>query len=268
MNILETIVDHKRGEVASRKRGTRISDLAQTEFYGAGTRSMTRAIAQAKTFAIIAEFKRSSPSAGTRREGPSPVEVAREYAANGAAGISVLTDERFFSGTIQDLRSVRESILLPVLRKDFIIDEFQVHEAKSCGADAVLLIAGILDKAHLADLHAAAGELGLEALVELYDEKEIDRLDLDRMRLIGINNRDLRSFEIDLGRTVTMAAHFAPVKGITLVSESGIREPSDLLKLLACGVRSALIGEHFMKSSSPGASLRELLKGVGHETQG
>ncbi len=142
-----------------------------------------------------------------------------------------------------------------------------MHEAKSCGADAILLIAGILEKAHLADLHAAARELGLEALVELYDEKEIDRLDLDRMRLIGINNRDLRSLDVDLGRTVSMAAHFETMRDITLVSESGIRAPSDLLTLLACGVRSALIGEHFMKSASPGRSLRELLKGVEHETE-
>src|SRR5689334_10665847 len=152
MNILETIVDHKRTEIATRKREMRVYDLAQSEFYRSGTRSMTRAIAQTGRIAVIAEFKRSSPSAGTLKNSLSPAEVARDYEANGAAGISVLTDERFFSGTNRDLQSVRESVHLPVLRKDFIIDEFQVHEAKSCGADAVLLIAGILERTHLAEL--------------------------------------------------------------------------------------------------------------------
>jgi indole-3-glycerol phosphate synthase len=268
MNILQTIVDHKREEIASRKRGVRISDLAQTEFYDRDTRSLTQALERAGKIAIIAEFKRSSPSAGILKNDQSPAGVARDYAANGAAAISVLTDERFFAGTNHDLQSVREAVDLPLLRKDFIIDEFQVHEAKSCGADAILLIAAILEKGHLADLHAAARELGLEALVELYDEKEIDLLDTGTMHLLGINNRDLRSLKVDLDRTVTMSGHFAGMREITLVSESGIREPADLLKLLACGVRSALIGEFLLKSASPGNALRELLNGVGRETQG
>jgi indole-3-glycerol phosphate synthase len=268
MNILTTIVDHKLEEIAARKREVRISDLSQMEFYGRKACSITEALRRVKPIAIIAEFKRSSPSAGVMNNRLSPVDAALEYAANGAAALSVLTDERYFSGTNMDLLRTRESLLLPLLRKDFIVDEYQVHEAKACGADAILLIAAILDKPHLADLHAAARELGLECLVELYDEKEIDLLDLDRMRLIGINNRDLRSFSVNLDRTAAMAGHFAAMKEVTLVSESGIRTSSDLRKLIACGVRSALIGELFMKSPSPGKALHELLEGVENETAG
>lgn len=266
MNILETIVEHKREEIAARKRSVRISDLSESEFYARKTGSLTEALRRSKTIAIIAEFKRSSPSGGVLMNGLSPRDVALDYAANGAAAVSVLTDERFFSGTNEDLRCVREALPLPLLRKDFIVDEYQVHEAKACGADAILLIAAILDTSHLSDLHAAARELGLEALVEVYEEKEIDRLDLDRMHLIGVNNRDLKSLSVDLSRTVAMAGRFAAVKEITLVSESGIRAAGDLLKLMACGVRAALIGEFFMKSPSPGKALRELLNGVEHET--
>jgi indole-3-glycerol phosphate synthase len=173
-----------------------------------------------------------------------------------------LTDERFFSGALADLTSVRLASALPLLRKDFIIDEYQLHEAKAHGADAILLIAGILDRSQISDLYDAARNLGLEALVELYDEKELNLLDLDRMTLVGINNRDLRSFTVDLDRTFAIARHLASVPEMTIVSESGIRNSDDLKRLIDGGVHAALVGETLLKSKSPGQALRDLLAGL------
>jgi indole-3-glycerol phosphate synthase len=267
MNILESIVDHKREEVATHKGATRVSDLMETELYASPVRSLSAALKAAPLFGIIAEFKRSSPSAGVLNGGRSPAAAAREYASAGAAAVSVLTDERFFSGTLADLRSARGAVGIPLLRKDFIIDEYQLYEARASGADAVLLIAAILDKLQLADLHDAAIGIGLEALVELYDEREVDLLDQDRMRLVGVNNRDLRSFEVDLNRTLALAGRLRTSDEVTVVSESGIRGSEDLRTLLGWGVRAALIGELLMKSALPEKALRDLLLGVGRESE-
>ena len=262
MNILETIVEHKREEIAGRKKQTPVSALADLEFYGRTAVSLRRAIRRSEGMAIIAEIKRASPAAGILRHELNPAELAREYSESGAAAVSVLTDERFFSGSLADLESVRHATSVPLLRKDFIIDEYQLHEAKAYGADAVLIIAGILEKSQLSEHHDAARELGLDSLVELYEEKELNLLDLDRMTLLGVNNRDLRSFAVDLDRTFAIARHLASVPDITIVSESGIRDSDDLKKLLAGGIRAAIIGTTLLKSKSPGEALRELLAGL------
>jgi len=264
MNILETIVEHKREEITTRKSKVKSSALSDMEFYVRQPLSMTKALRQERRFSIIAEIKRSSPTAGSIKQNISPQSLAQEYESNGAAGISVLTDERFFSGTLDDLKCVRQAVSLPLLRKDFIIDEYQLFEAKAYGADAILLIAAILEKSQLMEYHSAAGELGLECLVELYEQKEIDKLNFDRMKLIGINNRDLRTFTIDLNRTFEIAQHVP--KDMTLVSESGIQSSNDLMRLKSAGVHAALIGEYLMKAVQPGKALKELLQDLNNET--
>jgi len=260
MNILEKITEHKYEEVAARKRKVKVSALCDMEFFDRQTLSLIDALNRNNKFSIIAEFKRSSPMAADLRKNAIAEDVAREYEANGASAISVLTDERFFSGSLDDLRLVRHTVNLPILRKDFIIDEYQLYEAKSHGADAVLLIAALLETSQMRNLHTAAKELGLEALVELYKESELDMVDLDQMKLIGINNRDLRTFEVDLNQTITMAGQIP--KDVTIVSESGIHTADDLRRLHAAGVRAALIGEYFMKAEHPGKALQELLEGM------
>ncbi|HTK80840.1 MAG TPA: indole-3-glycerol phosphate synthase TrpC [Bacteroidota bacterium] len=259
MNFLKTIVEHKYEEVKRKKTAVRRSDLESMESFERGPSSLSKSLTR-EPFGIIAEIKRSSPSAGVLRRDLKPADVAKAYEANGAAAVSVLTDERFFSGSIDDLKTVRASVGLPVLRKEFIVDEYQVFEAKAFGADAILLIAAILDPAQMHELFMAATELKLECLVELYDVSEIDKLDFDTMRLVGINNRDLKTFIIDIQRTLTMASHLPP--GITVVSESGITSPDDLNRLKDHDIRAALIGEYLMKSDRPGETLRKLLDGV------
>lgn len=265
MNILETIIEHKYEEVASRKRKVSASDLRDVEGFTRTPFDLRGSLCSAPVFGIIAEIKRSSPSAGTLRKSVVPSTTAIEYAAHGAAGISILTDNHFFGGSLDDLRDVRNSVSLPLLRKDFIIDPFQVIEAKSYGADAVLLIAAILEKPQLLDLFEAAKELKLQCLVELYDEKEIDILDFDKMKLVGVNNRDLRTFTVNIDHTLNLARNIP--KDVTLVSESGIATSDDLIKLKNNYISAALIGEHFMKAESPGKALKQLLDGMMNERQ-
>ena len=242
----------------------KVSALSDMEYFNRGPRSLRDALDRIQPFAVIAELKRSSPSAGALRVNMNCPGIARDYESNGAAGISVLTDERFFSGSLEDLLAVRKSVEIPVLRKDFILHEYQLIEAKAYGADAVLLIAGILERSQLHELNAAAAELGLEALIELYDESEIDILDLERMKLLGINNRDLRTFEIDVHRSIAMAGKLPDDS--TLVSESGLRTSDDLRRLRNAGIRAALIGEHFMNSERPGQALKNLLQDFDDDT--
>ncbi len=257
MNILEKITEHKYEEVAARKRKVEVSALCDMEFFDQQTLSLRDALNRDSKFSIIAEFKRSSPTADEFRKNAVAEDVAREYEAHGASAISVLTDERFFSGSLDDMCRVRHTVDLPILRKDFIIDEYQLCEAKAHGGDAVLLIAAVLETSQMLNLYIAARELGLEALVELYSECELDMVDLDQMKLLGINNRDLRTFEVDLNRTITVARQIP--KDVTIVSESGIHTADDLRRLQAAGVRAALIGECFMKAEHPGKALQELL---------
>ena len=235
----------------------------EMEHFTRQTRSLRDELERARPFAVIAELKRSSPSAGALRMNVRCPDVAREYESNGAAAVSVLTDERFFSGSLEDLHAVRGSVGLPLLRKDFIIHEYQIAEAKAYGADAVLLIAAILERSQLHELFIAASERGLECLIELYDESEIDILDLDRMKLIGINNRDLRTFTIDVGRSIAMAGKLPD--DATVVSESGIRTPDHLRRLRDAGIRAALIGEYFMSADHPGQALNNLLRDFDNE---
>lgn len=262
MNILEEITRSKREELTVRKGMVTHAELAGSRYFRQPARSLIRSLVHNPQFGIIAEIKKGSPTKGRFMQVCDPAEIAKMYEDAGAAAISVLTDEKYFYGSLRDLESVRAHTSLPLLRKDFIIDEFQIFEAKASGADAVLLIAGILDKHQLSDLHSAAQELGLEALIELYESREIDNINFDRMKLIGINNRDLKTFTTDIQRTIQIASLLPG--DIHVVSESGISTVGDLKILRKAGIRSALIGETFMTSGHPGETLRMMLDGFIH----
>ena len=207
---------------------------------------------------IIAEFKRASPSVGTIRADLSPADVARDYQHGGACAISVLTEEEYFAGSIADLTAVRSSTHLPVLRKDFIVDAIQIYEAAVAGADAILLIVAALDDDSLGELRKVAeDELGLDALVEVHTSDELHRAVNRGAKIIGVNNRDLQTFEVSLNTSERLIAQ-APQNSI-MISESGLHDPEQLRHLQALGFRGFLIGEGLMRAKNPGIALRDLL---------
>lgn len=206
---------------------------------------------------IIAEFKRRSPSKGVIREDANPIEIARAYQAGGAVAMSVLTEEDYFDGSLDDLRQVKSTIDLPVLRKDFIVDEYQVYESAVAGADAILLIVAVLDDELLARLRRLAeDELHMDALVEVHTSEEMRRAVACGAKLIGVNNRDLRTFEVSLETSLSLARE-APA-GALLISESGLNNAADLQRLYDAGYRGFLIGETLMRAEDPAAALRSL----------
>ena len=206
---------------------------------------------------VIAECKRRSPSRGVLKADYDPVAQARIYDGAGAVAISVLTEPTFFDGALAHLAAVRDAVAAPLLRKDFVVDEYQLLEARAHGADAVLLIAGALDDGRLAALHRAAGALGLAALVEVHDVDELDRAVSAGASLVGVNNRDLRTLQVDVAASERLAARLP--RGVTAVSESGLRTPGDVARLHAMGYAAFLIGERLMTSADPGAALRDIV---------
>ncbi|MFI5253565.1 MAG: indole-3-glycerol phosphate synthase TrpC [Bacteroidota bacterium] len=257
MNILDTIIEHKLTEIESRKRDIKLSTLYATEWFGRTSHSLLMSVTNKPKFSIIAELKRSSPSAGEMNTMPAPEIYAQEYQENGAAAISVLTDSVFFKGNLSDLENVRRSVSIPLLQKEFIIDEYQIAEARAYGADAILLIVRILDRIQIDEYFEVARAYGMECLVEIYDEKDIDKINFDKIKLVGVNNRDLRTMEIDINRTPRIA-ELLP-SGCVIISESGIQSVDDLRLLKSHGIFAALIGELFMKSGNPGENLSRLL---------
>ena len=214
--------------------------------------------------ALIAEVKKASPSAGVICADFDPVRIARQYEAAGADCLSVLTDEKFFQGSLEYLKQIRASVKLPLLRKDFIIDERQILEAVEWGADAILLIVAILSDAQLKHFHTLATQAGLAALVEVHDEAELERALAAGARLIGVNNRDLKIFKVDLGTTERLAAKLRNAPGGVeklLVAESGIHTRDDVQRLANCGAQAILVGESLMKHSDIQAKVAELLAG-------
>ena len=242
-NILDRIVEVKRDEVrALRGRASELSSRAKD---AAPPRGFAAALRHPAEVRLLAEVKRRSPSAGEIRPGADPVEVAQAYQEGGAAALSVLTDRQFFGGELDFLVRVRQSVTLPVLRKDFVIDALQVHEARAAGADAVLLIVRILSDAQLADLHGLVRELGMDALVEVHTAGEMERALAAGCTLAGVNNRDLSTFVTDLDLSIRLAA---AVSGeVTLVAESGIRTAADVDRLGAAGFDAILVGESLMR---------------------
>ena len=206
---------------------------------------------------LIAEVKRASPSKGVLRENFDAVDIASTYERHGAACLSVLTDEPYFQGSLDNLRNVRSAVKLPLLRKDFILDTYQLYEARLAGADAVLLIAECLDDCHLRKLHNEAIELGMTPLVELYEPDNLDRVLAAGAMLVGINDRDLRSFATDLEHTLRLRERIPDE--CVVVSESGIRTPADVARLQAAGVHAVLVGESLVSSPDIGAAVDRLL---------
>jgi len=259
-NFLEKILSHKREEIQQRKAKVSEPELLNRLSSAAAPKSLIRAIRERETPVIIAELKKASPSAGLIRDDFNVQKLAQEYQQNGATALSVLTDETFFKGSLDFIRRIRPRIDLPILRKDFIIDAYQIAEARAAGADAILLITAALSKTQLRDLLAAARDLHLDALVEVHNIREAEIALAAGAELIGINNRDLRTFQVDLSVTESVAKMIPG--GVTRVGESGVHSPADAQRLLDAGAHALLIGTHFMKQSSPGAALGALIAAI------
>ncbi len=250
--ILDTIVEKKREEVAQLLR----DGLRPPEADIPPPRPFIAALVADGPAAVIAEAKKASPSKGLLRADFDPRRIARWYAAGGASAMSVLTDEDFFQGSLDYIPLVRAEVELPVLRKDFLIHEIQLRQAALWGADAVLLIAAILDAVQLRDYLQLAAELGLDVLTEVHDEAELDKALAAGARLVGINNRDLRTFTVDIETTFRLQRRI-PAE-IPVVSESGIRDEADMARLAGAGITAVLIGETLMRAADPAATLERL----------
>ena len=251
--ILDELVEGAREETEARRRKVPVSRLESR--FPDGVRSMRDALS-APGLSVIAECKKASPSQGVIREAYHPGDIAEMYEEAGAAAVSVLTENRQFLGGLEHLVEARSRCSLPLLRKDFIVAEYQLFEARAAGADAVLLIATVLDRHQLRDLMQAAKELDLECLVELYAASELDRVDFDLCTILGVNNRNLNTFEVDRGHAPAVLAH-APA-GVIRVAESGLRTPEDLAAVAEAGIDAVLIGETFMRAGHPGDALNHL----------
>lgn len=256
--ILDAILAHKRAEVAARRQKAPEAALRERRSWAEPRRGFRAAIARAQAPAVIAECKRASPSRGVIRADYDPAAHARGYARAGAAALSVLTDERFFQGALEHLAAARAACALPCLRKDFLVDPYQVAEARAWGADAVLVVVAGCPPALGAALLAAAAELDLDALVEVHDEAELAWAAGAGATLIGINNRDLTTFRTTL-ETTERLARLAP-RDALLVAESGIATKADVARMLAAGAHAVLVGEALMARADPGAALAELLR--------
>jgi indole-3-glycerol phosphate synthase len=257
MSILDEIVRHKRHEVAASKATTPRRALEAHCATLPAPRDFERALAPLQDRArLVAEVKRASPSRGVLKADLDPVALASTYARHGVDAISVLTDAQYFRGSLDDLRAVRAAVDVPLLRKDFTLDEYQLWEARAAGADAILLIVSILEPSRLSDLAAAAKGLGLAALVECHTAKELDVALATGARLIGINNRDLATFETRIDTTLALLPHIPP--GPTVVSESGFFSGDDVRRVIQAGAHAVLVGEGLVKATDTGAKIREL----------
>lgn len=246
----------KREEVTYRKGRISLGEIQRRAARAPAAPSFAAALQQENGVALICEIKRASPSRGIIRDNADAAEIASIYASGGAVAISVLTDERFFGGSLEDLTVVAKTVNLPVLRKDFIIDPYQLYEAQAAGAAAVLLIVAALEDEALYQLYTLAGELGLACLVEVHTKAELDRALRLGARIIGINNRDLRTLKTDLATTAKLVPFIPP--GVLTVSESGIRSRAHVVWLASLGVDAALVGEVLMAASDPRQKLAEL----------
>ena len=259
MDILEEIVAHKRIEVAEQKEQMPprklYAEVERMMAEGVSKRSLSQALTE-NDFGIIAEFKRKSPSKGWIKEDGKPEIIPPSYEQNGAAALSILTDEMYFGGSLDYIRKARPLVNLPILRKDFIIDEYQLFQARHIGADAVLLIAADLSKQEVRSLTALAHDLALEVLLELHSEHELDYADIE-VDAIGVNNRNLGTFVTDVQNSFRLASQLPQDK--VLVSESGISNPDTIRLLREAGYRGFLIGETFMKTDNPGEALKNFI---------
>jgi len=258
--ILDDIVEHKKGEIKISKELVPLEDLQlkihdmqpPLDFY-------STAIADSSP-KVISEIKKASPSKGLICENFDPVKIAKSYEINGASAISVLTDEKFFQGSLEYLSRIKTVVDIPLLRKDFTIDPYQIYEARAHGADIVLLIAAILDKAQIKEYLEIVDSLNMNAIVEIHNHEELEKVFDTGCNIIGINNRDLKTFEVDLSTTVELIKYIP--EDVLVISESGISNPDDIKMLRKLGVNTFLIGESFMKSDDPGGTLNKYLSQI------
>ncbi|MBK7476365.1 MAG: indole-3-glycerol phosphate synthase TrpC [Haliscomenobacter sp.] len=257
MNILDDIVAHKRKEVASRKERYPVKWLEQSIFFETPAVSLRQSLLRADKSGIIAEFKRRSPSKGDINPGASVEQVTIGYVQAGASALSVLTDEPFFGGSNGDLSEARKFNACPILRKDFIVDEYQIVEAKSIGADAILLIAACLEKDRLRQLAQTAASLGLEVLMEVHAAEELDHW-IPEIKLLGVNNRNLKTMTVSVQTSIEL---FASIPSEALaVSESGINDPAVIVELKDIGYKGFLMGEHFMQDAAPEKKCQDFIQ--------
>ncbi len=247
-NILTEIVAHKHTEVAARKQQRSVEELEQVSWFKRTPLSLAQFLRDPEKTGIIAEFKRRSPSKGVINGNVTVQDVTTAYTRYGASGLSVLTDEKYFGGSSDDLQQARALNNIPILRKDFIIDEYQILEAKAIGADVILLIAECLSKQEVAQLAAFANNLGLEVLLEVHSGDQLDKV-TDHLQLVGVNNRDLTTFKVDFNRSCELAPQIPASK--CKVAESGISNTDAIVTLKQAGFQGFLIGEHFMKQENP-----------------
>lgn len=259
--ILDTIVSYKRQEVDRQKRAVTVRELERTVHFSRQSNSLKEALHASGKTGIIAEFKRKSPSKGLFNELSQVKEVAAGYSKSGASGLSILTDASFFGGSRQDLQEGRAANMdVPILRKDFVIDEYQIIEAKAIGADAVLLICECLQRYEIQSLAMVARNLGLEVLLEMHTRRQLDKI-VDGISMVGINNRDLETFQVDLNRSMELAGEIAD--SLPTIAESGIGSPGTMKLLRQAGFDGFLIGEQFMKQADPVKAFQEFV----HEYQ-
>lgn len=256
--LLKIIVEYKKEFVSGRKRTAPLAHIRKFAENATQSHNFIDALRRVDKLNVIAEIKKASPSAGLIRENFNYIDIAHQYEDNGASALSILTDEKFFQGSDDVLEAVRKETELPILRKDFIIDEYQIYESRSIGADAILLIMTILDRSQLCDYLALANELGMAALVEAHTEHDLEKACLSGAKIIGINNRDLETFTIDIKVTERLMK-FIPKDKVT-VSESGIKTAKDMKYLNELGVDAVLVGEVLMRYENPGDGLKELLR--------
>ena len=261
MNILEKIIAHKKQEVARLKTEVEVSTLVKSPGFNRTPISLKKELLDPKGSGIIAEFKRQSPSKGIINDKATVQEVTEGYLKAGVSAQSILTDQEFFGGTVLDVINAREiNQTKPILRKDFIVDGFQIVEAKAIGADVILLIAACLSKTELKQFGNLAEDLGLDVLYEVHNQEELDKIELDN-KIVGINNRNLKTFEVDLEHSITLAQQIPD--SCIKVSESGISDPRTIIGLREYGFNGFLVGENFMKSESPGFACEEFIKQLG-----
>ncbi len=261
MSILDKIIGHKRKHVRDKKQEVSL-DVLKTKLADADkTRPFKEAIAKPGGINLIAEIKKASPSRGVIRDDFVPVDIARTYEENGAAAISILTEDKFFQGDINFLPEIRRVTHIPLLRKDFIIDEYQIYESRVCGADALLLIAAVLSREEMNTFLSLSRGLNLDCLVEVHTEEELQKVLDAPVEIIGINNRNLQTFEVDFSTTLRLKKLIPPDK--IVVAESGIRSSEDVRLLAAGEIEAVLVGESLLRSEDIGEKTRELMEGVG-----
>lgn len=263
MNILKQILEVKKEEIKNLKKKYSFNSFSSMEYFQSNTRSLKSALSHPEKISIIAEVKKASPSKGIIKSDFDHIRIADTYQSNGADAISVLTDEKFFQGQISFLSEIRKISEVPLLRKDFIMDEYQILEAKAFGADAILLISEILSANQIKDLTDCAVENDLDVLLELHSENEISKIDFNRNNLIGINNRDLTTFDVDLKTTEKVLQKID--NEIISVSESGISKKEDIDYLKSIKVNAVLVGEHFMRSENPSNELKQFIEWCRYE---